>query len=499
MSYQSPLHILKSLNLSPDDLDSDNLNRLRKKLLAEFNLTDEITIEINGNQYTKDEVLKTIEKLRQIDDLAIHKAIYEQNGLSRWLENPNEKGIPFDKIQRVLDDFPEKDWFREFVKQSFHTQVKSFFKNRQFGGFSDFSLHLNNFDEDLNYDILETFQIQINQIINNINEATKNPNIKHNKSDFGFISESNWTDFLNSLPSSFESVIDSYLVIATNYTVAILRKDLEWTCEISSQLLRINNSNESLKEAITQRHNYYERESIWEGLGKILLSILGIFIVFVIFIIIVRGCGNKSPHQKQEISANDKEVHAKKLKQNQEKYITEIKNYFAEIEKLKQNPNIQWEKTSIISGDDHFRTLYHVCTDCTGIPNNYEIERKIILMKNQTNYDLIVFSTGEISRSYAIRANSESEIEIFRNSKLLFYVGKEMRIPVQYDSLNKVSRHKFHLWFSKKHPQYGDFRPIKYVVKFCAPNATLTFDNEVLKKRLTPKTDNIMLETKSED
>jgi hypothetical protein len=63
MTYQSPLHILDSLHITPDELTPEGITRLRKKLLAEFSLTSDITIEVNGQSYTKDEILKVIDQL----------------------------------------------------------------------------------------------------------------------------------------------------------------------------------------------------------------------------------------------------------------------------------------------------------------------------------------------------------------------------------------------------------------------------------------------------
>ena len=85
MTYQSPLHILDSRHITPDELTPEGITRLRKKLLAEFSLSSDITIDVNGQAYTKDAILKVIDQLKEVDNLVLHKAIFSRKPLLDWL------------------------------------------------------------------------------------------------------------------------------------------------------------------------------------------------------------------------------------------------------------------------------------------------------------------------------------------------------------------------------------------------------------------------------
>ncbi|MFC0181076.1 hypothetical protein ACFFJX_00220 [Pseudarcicella hirudinis] len=91
MSYHSPLHLLVCLQISPDEINAESILRLKSKLLAEFSLTTDITININGTAYTKDAILKIIDQLKVVDDLTIHKEIYSKTSLLNWMETLHRK------------------------------------------------------------------------------------------------------------------------------------------------------------------------------------------------------------------------------------------------------------------------------------------------------------------------------------------------------------------------------------------------------------------------
>lgn len=53
MPYSSPLHILESLDINPEEITSESIVRIRKKLLADFNLSGQVTIKIKTKNIPK--------------------------------------------------------------------------------------------------------------------------------------------------------------------------------------------------------------------------------------------------------------------------------------------------------------------------------------------------------------------------------------------------------------------------------------------------------------
>jgi hypothetical protein len=258
MSYQSPLHILKSLNLSPDDLDSDNLNRLRKKLLAEFNLTHEITIEINDVKYTKDEILKSIDKLKEIDDFAVHKAIFERKMLLNWMENPKNKPFAASEAKNVLEKYVEIDWLNENIKKGLLIHISHCYKNKEFPKITQLLPVVYLLKEAYRYDVWDVLYDCLTSTIEQIKYAVKLPNVYKNKVQFGYISHSYWTDFLNALPNGFQDLINSYIVYTANYIVKIQNHDTEFAYDVSYQLCQTYCTNAKTKRAIQENHAIFE-------------------------------------------------------------------------------------------------------------------------------------------------------------------------------------------------------------------------------------------------
>ncbi|MFD1817148.1 hypothetical protein SAMN04515674_11931 [Pseudarcicella hirudinis] len=260
MSYHSPLHLLVCLQISPDEINAESILRLKSKLLAEFSLTTDITININGTAYTKDAILKIIDQLKVVDDLTIHKEIYSKTSLLNWMENPTQKVFPIDLAKDILNTNTNNDLLQNIMLEAFGEYVKFNFQKGRFRLFANILDFIPNFSEAHSLIIYESLYYGIENVINDINNAKKLPDIKTNKLAFGFISEPNWTDFLNNLPSSFEETRNLYCVSAIDYIVRIQKIDYEWTYEISAQLEQTL-CEESLKQVISQNHEICARKS----------------------------------------------------------------------------------------------------------------------------------------------------------------------------------------------------------------------------------------------
>lgn len=264
MSYQSPLHILESLQISPNELTDESVNRLRKKYLAEFNLNPATTIDINGKAYSKDEILKTIDSLKEVDNLAGHQYIFGKKNLLTWLEKPLKSKFPNHEIQEIFDNATSQDFYFPILTNAFEEYVGHYIKHQQFRKIEEALRYIPKLGMERSSLIYESINTEIQNVIELLIEAKKVPSPRTNKLKFRLIAEPEWTDFLNYLPDGFDEVRTNYCFHATNYTAAIHTLDLRWAYEISSQLVQTNCDPE-LKKAIEKNHgicsdNYFRSE-----------------------------------------------------------------------------------------------------------------------------------------------------------------------------------------------------------------------------------------------
>jgi hypothetical protein len=91
MQYQSPVKLLQSFapNQKPEDL---NIDLLKKKLLAEFELQRKVTIHTEAGELTKDGVIQMFDKLKNLDNLYYHLEIANDAALLNFLETSQITG-----------------------------------------------------------------------------------------------------------------------------------------------------------------------------------------------------------------------------------------------------------------------------------------------------------------------------------------------------------------------------------------------------------------------
>jgi len=94
--YQSPLSILSKANLNPSGiLSKADLNLARKVLLAEFDLKQQTTINWEGREISRDDVLKMFDSFDSSNLIEFHNVIQQDPELKKFLEkhqfNPDDE------------------------------------------------------------------------------------------------------------------------------------------------------------------------------------------------------------------------------------------------------------------------------------------------------------------------------------------------------------------------------------------------------------------------
>jgi len=93
MKYQNPLTLLDKMNGGPVDVrDNTALTLLRKKMLAELDLTDDKALRVNGRLFNKHELLQFFDQLQSTDTLRFHQQVAADEVLVHFLKSGELKG-----------------------------------------------------------------------------------------------------------------------------------------------------------------------------------------------------------------------------------------------------------------------------------------------------------------------------------------------------------------------------------------------------------------------
>ncbi|MDR6562756.1 MULTISPECIES: hypothetical protein [unclassified Arcicella] len=505
MPYQSPLHILDSLNIEPDELVVEDINRLRKKILAEFSLSTDISIKLNDKSYTKDEVLKIIDQLKEVDNLSLQKEIFKRKPILDWLENPTRFIFPADSLNELLQDYPSNDFLQNTIQEAALEYVKLNFRKRLFEKHEAVFDLLNTFDEKYSYAVYDYLYLEIIQIIEDIDEAISSPNLRTNKEAFDFITSPTWTDFLNNLPAYFEEIRNKYCHSVIGYTVAIQRKDKEWTYEISTQLNQTI-CDESLQEVISKNHQIYsDNYHNTHHDNETNKSYNWVYWVIVILVNIVRmsSCSDHSssssssynpPSQTFQVpsSYEEKQQDTKIKIPANSYYILQIQEYQKLLFKheLKKGEEIE----NLINGQDLVWNLnignLEEYTD-TQEKNNPQM----VSIKNETDYDLIIFKAGCIAnRSYFVHHNNNFYLECCEGDVLFFYFGKKWkRVAPIANKQEFDEKMRFQGYFAKTHNNSLATFMKQYTITSNNANSSILFNNDKLDRGVFPEVKNIEL------
>ncbi|WP_080059206.1 hypothetical protein [Spirosoma aerolatum] len=254
MAYQSPLHLLDGLQLVPSELTLSSLGQLRKKILAEFNLTPDYSITVGDRQYTKDEALKAIDRLKDVSNLSEHVLIFQDKPLLAWLERPTEEVFPAKAISEKRWGGNQTEFWQQTLSSALQAHCSWLLKNHLFSQAREplavaFALPSHHQDG-----ILGMIYGQIHEVVVALEVAIERPSSARDSAAFGFIVYDDWADFLNSLPEyTFWGIVNEVCVNAVNYTVAVQHTQRHFVYEITHQLVRIK-CDEDLKKTI--RNNY---------------------------------------------------------------------------------------------------------------------------------------------------------------------------------------------------------------------------------------------------
>jgi hypothetical protein len=429
MSYQSPLHIIKSI--AGDDafvINDENLIRLRKRLLAELNLSGETTITINQRAYSKDEIIKTIDQLLGSRDLALHEFIYRHDFLLRYLEDDSLVLHPH--VYRGFEA-PEaiRPAFEPLITERIITQFRKGIGTRAFSHAKHAMEIMELLPEQLRshayeeaHRSLQTLNLFLYELENNLSTA--------NKKDIQFLSFDSWKTFLNALPEAFGD--DRYDLVnrSINMVVAyhkLQNHDKELVKDISTVLLDVSCDDEQAL-LIKNNHRVFSAGGGSSMSGTGLLKFIGI--LAIILINLLRVC-EKNKHSYDPPSYNYQNNVIQNLRSNNEKafnLVDELRIYKRIISERVQNPkndfNFLFFDTLIAPPKDPF--LYAFKSRQEEVNASWD---KRLQVANTTPNDLIVLCFNaektNVSARYIPKDKTDT-IAFGDRCRLIFYLGNTL-------------------------------------------------------------------------
>lgn len=254
MSYVSPLHIVAGIS---DDqamtLSPDNLVRLRKRLLAELDLSGEIGITIKGNVYTKDAIIKTIDLLLQTENLELHDFIYRNTFLLSYLEDDNAL-IDLELYAGLAIPESIRQHYELLLSERVILQFKKGISSRKFAVAERALVMMNFMESNLRLACYEEVHRSLTAFYHFLWELKQTIN-RHSEREIDFLSYGSLAVFLNALPDSFSelkrNIINNCISIVVAYdlfsghnhvlVVSISNMLLKLECEEEQSLLIRNN------------------------------------------------------------------------------------------------------------------------------------------------------------------------------------------------------------------------------------------------------------------
>jgi hypothetical protein len=119
MRYVSPF---QELGIELDSsLGKADLHLAKKRLLAELDLSDGVTILRGSTELTKNDVINQFDKLAAIDDWDFHRLVFKDKGLLNFLQNRDWNA----QIAFLKEPKYEDEAFVEFINPYFSRSYKS--------------------------------------------------------------------------------------------------------------------------------------------------------------------------------------------------------------------------------------------------------------------------------------------------------------------------------------------------------------------------------------
>ncbi len=438
--YKSPLHILSGLETEASEFsNSDFLLRLRKKLLAEFNLSNQPTIDINGKAYSKDEVIKTIDVLMGDSNIALHTFIYSNKKLLDFLENDASPIIPFE-IKQIVVPEEIKPKLSPILFERIAFNLKKAFQKRNFNNARNLIIDSPDLQETEKGKLEEEISKNILNIKDHIRSVRVN-GCKNIVRELDYLREDALALLLNKLPDEFIYTVNALVGEIINVMVEydkIKGCDRSFLYRLSTDLCKIK-CDDALMQLIKKNHAVfkqgYESNSGQGESGFGALKAVGLIISLVL--LMARLFSGNSSHSNSDFLSNSDTFIASGYEEfkNYREHVLSIfdtskYNSFNSLTSLEMNPIVSY------AGNTPFSKILQRNSKRDYLDSNLTP----VIIKNASEHDLIIFAFDDSdARAYYFYNNDPDTFCFKKNDKLCFYFGNKFSVKFEVSGYADVS------------------------------------------------------------
>ncbi len=234
-----------------------NLSRAKKQLQAEFGISQEGFIEVEGHVYSRHDVFEEIERPDFLNRLVFHQQIWMSPQVLQLLENNIADFAAIqDEFQLLSGDNEFDAFFSPYFAGPFNYISRTLLGDSSLEQIADL-LRYEEFllpaDREEAFRPLRVFLDENLKILRNTNEdnySMMRPKIAH------WI-DTDWFGFFNNLPPEFYETKNDMTILLINVGVAIQKSHRKDCKKMSQQLISLQETPESLRGTIVSNHAVY--------------------------------------------------------------------------------------------------------------------------------------------------------------------------------------------------------------------------------------------------
>lgn len=294
MRYNSPIRFYEYCGVAVKYPAEVNPSRIKKQISAEFALSTDGIISVDGHDYNKNDVLQDFDAPDWFSNLQFHQIIWDHKGLLKCLED--------DAISMVE---ASQQWFKLSKDPAFVKFVSPYFAV-SFNNVMKMALSFPNFEDarwwlaflafvtpDHYEQALQSTRVYLEDILRvfkNVNSSTYHFKL----SEIVPWTKQHWQHFINDLPDDLFYFKEDLAATLVNFTCEIQNADLHMAYMVSIRLSQLTGLSSDLSRIVADNHavfsqrydrsmgnDRYEASSSKGGSSTIGTVFRVIFVVFI--------------------------------------------------------------------------------------------------------------------------------------------------------------------------------------------------------------------------
>ena len=448
--YQSPFSLFKALDLEADDLRPEGLKKLKKRLLLELDMAGGLSLDVNGMQLSKQDILSLSDRLQtEADKMPFHKILARQPRFVALLEGKRfipENEASLDLSEGFYRDLQETEGMRDFLSPYLGPVLIPLIKKsilaRDFNRHGIVWLRLGNLLTGEERDaFLDRLSHSINGIAEEINRV-ENKSVSLDKRSWTFLSGRPFYLYLNQLPEEVSDLRQLIAFAVNDLVVAYQHTELTFCHFIMQGLVALRVDGEIRKliqdNAGILKENYNKKkgnnDGCFPGVGRVLGGI-GLVFVFLRIILLGGTC----------MDDDDGYRYQPRPQQNVSLHSIHHMGHWSLSNDIRRATRSAWQTMSFDSVFAEYPAglvypeYYMAYSDTAMIGQDYPV-----MVRNYSDYHAIVFVISKWSRlNFVLPAGRQKKIYIPDGAVLTCYAGrkwhKEYPIEIRQKTLVSVS------------------------------------------------------------